>query len=161
HFAKDRAGLGHGVDLKVAFQHFDLSLDQNVEDSVFPPFAEEHLTGAEGRFRELLAEAENLAHHPTSKNTTVSRIADGSTERMPGGAYQNSGSARATSSSCFDRLSTNGFFSPIPTSGSVRPERVEACPEPVEGGERQNYQKIDMHPMPDEWPAVLQPPRLF
>jgi hypothetical protein len=55
--------------LQVALQDFDFSFNQDVEDSIGFPFGEEHFARAEGSLWELLAKAENCAHHCTSSKS--------------------------------------------------------------------------------------------
>jgi hypothetical protein len=70
-----RTGLGPSIDLKVSFQHFELSFDQDVENACSFSFGEEHLARAEGCFREILTKAKNRAHHYTStKNHCIANI---------------------------------------------------------------------------------------
>src|SRR5687768_7210406 len=66
HLTKDRARLGCGGDLKIALQHFDLSLDENIENALLLLLDQEHFTGAEGPFRKPLAITQNCAHLRTS-----------------------------------------------------------------------------------------------
>jgi hypothetical protein len=66
HLTEDRARLGCGGDLKIPLQHFDLSLDENVENAALLLFDQEHFTGAEGPFRKPLAITQNCPHRRTS-----------------------------------------------------------------------------------------------